>query len=128
MPFFELGPERIAQDDGLPALGVLEHDGPQAAVAALVKGYSSRPDSARLVHGLHAWLAATRTNVWFEYVPTDANVADEPSRRLRLADEEWWPAPHCVSCPAPCRQPPLQRLSATSGWAREAELARVYAR
>jgi hypothetical protein len=51
-----------------------------SAVAALVKGYSSAIDSPRIVHGAHVTLAGLQADVWFEYVRTDANVADEPSR------------------------------------------------
>ena len=51
-----------------------------SVVAALVKGYSAQPDSARIVHVVHATLAGLETRAWFEYVRTDANVADEPSR------------------------------------------------
>ena len=51
-----------------------------SAVAALVKGYSGQPDSARIVHAVHATLAGLEARAWFEYVRTDANVADEPSR------------------------------------------------
>ena len=50
-----------------------------SAVAALMKGYSAQPDSARIVHAVHATLAGLATRAWFEYVRTDANVADEPS-------------------------------------------------
>ena len=52
-----------------------------SAVAALAKGYSSVIDSALIVHALHATLAGLGADVWFEYVRTDANVADAPSRR-----------------------------------------------
>ena len=51
-----------------------------SAIAAMVKGYSARPDSARLVHAWHALNTDLRARVWFEYVPTDANIADAPSR------------------------------------------------
>ena len=57
--------------------------GPQdnsSAVAALAKGYSSAIDSALIVQAIHAQLAGLGADVWFEYVRTDANVADEPSR------------------------------------------------
>ena len=50
------------------------------AVAAAVKGYSYAADSARIVHGLHASLLALGVRAWFEYVRTDANVSDKPSR------------------------------------------------
>ena len=51
-----------------------------SAVAAAVKGYSYAADSARIVHGLHASLLALGVRAWFEYVRTDANVSDKPSR------------------------------------------------
>ena len=51
-----------------------------SAVAALAKGYSSAIDSALIVQALHATLAGLEVDVWFEYVRTDANVADAPSR------------------------------------------------
>jgi hypothetical protein len=56
-----------------------------SAVAALTKGYSRVPDSARLVHGFHAWCAAARAHAWFEYVPSAANAGDLPSRDMSLA-------------------------------------------
>ena len=34
-----------------------------SAVAALTKGYSRQPDSARLVHSLHAWCAVSQANI-----------------------------------------------------------------
>jgi hypothetical protein len=51
-----------------------------SAVAALVKGYSSAIDSALIVQAVHATLAGLGADVWFEYVRTNANVSDEPSR------------------------------------------------
>ena len=41
---------------------------------------SSAVDSAQIVYSIHATLAGLAADVWFEYVRTDANVADEPSR------------------------------------------------
>ena len=51
-----------------------------SAAAAASKGYSRQADSARIVHILHTTLASLGARVWFEYVRTKANVADEPSR------------------------------------------------
>ena len=51
-----------------------------AALAALLKGYSRVADSARIVHAFHAWNAGAEADVWFEHVPSAANLADEPSR------------------------------------------------
>ena len=95
-----------------------------SALAALAKGYSGVPDSAHLVHIFHAWAAAAGTSVWFEYVPTDANPADEPSRDLSLACSAWRPAPGALSQPVACMQPPIERLDHHAGWAREAARAR----
>ena len=50
------------------------------SLVGLAKGYSRDLDSSRLVHVFHAIAAAAGTNVWFEYVPSAANIADLPSR------------------------------------------------
>jgi len=51
-----------------------------SAVAGLCKGYSRVHDSVRLVHAFHAFANGLGARVWFEYVPTKANVSDAPSR------------------------------------------------
>jgi hypothetical protein len=51
-----------------------------SAVAGLLKGYSSVADSARIVHAFWAIASALGSDVWFEYVPSKANIADAPSR------------------------------------------------
>ena len=73
-----------------------------------------------LVHIFHAWAACSGAAVWFEYVMSSANPADEPSRELWLAAHEWRLDAGPVSRPAACMQPPLQRLSDPASWAREA--------
>ena len=50
------------------------------ALSNLIHGYASKPDCGRLVNALHLALAFQRTRVWFEWVPSKANVADYPSR------------------------------------------------
>ena len=94
-----------------------------SALAALTKGYSGVPDSARLVHMFHAWNVGARAAVWFEYVPSKPNPADEPSRELGLAAADWRPAPGVVSRPRMCVFPPLARLADPRGWAKEASRA-----
>ena len=59
-----------------------------SAVAALSKGYSGVPDSARLVHAFHAYAAGLGCATYFEYVRSEANVADEPSR-VDLSAVHW---------------------------------------
>ena len=51
-----------------------------SAVAALVKGYSQKPDSAHILHALWALVCGLSCAPWFEFVRTKANVADLPSR------------------------------------------------
>ena len=71
-----------------------------SALAGLIKGYSSKPDSAFIIHAFHALNVGLRCRVWFEWVASKANIADLPSRG-ELADlrrrgsielEPVWPA------------------------------------
>lgn len=55
------------------------------AVCGCVKGYTRAPDSARIVHALHALLAGLNVRVWFEYVRSKANIADLPSREVLIS-------------------------------------------
>ena len=50
------------------------------ALSALAKGYTGDIDSARLVHAFHMFNAAAQANVWFNFVPSGANISDLPSR------------------------------------------------
>ena len=52
------------------------------------EGYSSVPDSARIVHAFHATCAGLGAAVWMEYVRSKGNVADEPSR-VDISQSEW---------------------------------------
>jgi hypothetical protein len=52
----------------------------QAANGAVIKGYSSAPDIALLISALHVRWAEDRVNVWIEFVKSEANLADDPSR------------------------------------------------
>ena len=51
-----------------------------SALAGLLKGGSPKRDSARMLAMLHLHLTAMRTSLWWEYVPSKANIADGPSR------------------------------------------------
>ena len=51
-----------------------------AALAGIAKGYSSKPDSARIIHAFHALGVKLDVDTHFEYVASEANVADLPSR------------------------------------------------
>ena len=51
---------------------------------ALVHGYASKPDLARLVNLFHAQIAALRCWFYGDWVPSKANPADVPTRAERL--------------------------------------------
>ena len=53
-----------------------------AALSAMIKGSSAEPDLARAAAAIHLVLADNRSRVWFEYIESDINWADEPSRAL----------------------------------------------
>ena len=52
----------------------------ESAVYSLVKGYTSAPDSARIVNLYHACVTQLGVTPWLEYVQSDDNIADLPSR------------------------------------------------
>lgn len=68
---------RPAQFAGRDVIHFIDNTG---ALVGLAKGYSRDVDSARLISVFHTMNAAVRANVWFEYVPSAANIADLPSR------------------------------------------------
>ena len=51
-----------------------------SAIAGLVKGYSRAIDSGKIVNAFHAFNAGLRSEPFFEYVRSKANIADLPSR------------------------------------------------
>ena len=50
------------------------------ALSALVHGYSGKVDLASMVNAFYLQAAGLRTSVYFDYVPSKANIADLPSR------------------------------------------------
>ena len=46
----------------------------------MAKGYSPVVDSARIIHAFHALNVNLQTNVHFEWVKSEANIADMPTR------------------------------------------------
>ena len=59
------------------------------AVGALIKGYSGVPDCAKIVNLFHFTIARLGIeSLWIDYVPTQSNPADVPSRRHEMDDLE----------------------------------------
>ena len=52
------------------------------ALSALVHGYSGKPDLAKQVNVFYLQMLSLRSAVYFDYVPSKANIADLPSRRM----------------------------------------------
>ena len=52
------------------------------ALSWAIRGYSPDADVAELLNTWHLRLAARQQIVWFDYVPSHANVADQPSRGI----------------------------------------------
>ena len=84
----------------------------------MCKEYSGVPDSARLVHAFYALCLGLQVRVWFEYVPTEANPGDEPSRRAGLAACVWQRDDGIVSLPVPISFPDAARLHDAAVWQR----------
>ena len=51
------------------------------AIGGLIKGYSGVPDCARIINMFHFAVARLGiTSLWIDYVPSESNPADVPSR------------------------------------------------
>ena len=90
----------------------------------MARGYAGPTDSRRLVHALHCLLAGFGTKAWFDYVPSKANVSDEPSRVPELADADFVIAiePGLVSAPVPLYMPDEEAWDSDAGdWYAAAE-------
>ena len=61
------------------------------ALSKAVHGYTREPDMAAASNALHVCDAALRVDAWFEWVPSDANISDLPSR-----DPSKWDAEACA--------------------------------
>jgi hypothetical protein len=52
----------------------------KAALAGSVSGFSSKPDSARVLHALAVRVMRLACNPWFGFVYSEDNISDGPSR------------------------------------------------
>ncbi len=82
-PFISLPSEWFA---GRPVEIWIDNAG---AVGALIKGYSGKPDCAKIVNMFHFAVARARVaSLWIDYVPTESNPADIPSRLHEMEEDE----------------------------------------
>ena len=71
------------------------------ALMGLANGYSRDVDAARLINVFHVMNAALQANIWFEFVPSAANLADQPSRGELGLLQELGSRPFDVEWPDP---------------------------
>jgi hypothetical protein len=81
-PFFSMGRWLRGRD-------VIHYIDNTAAAFAVAKGYSSRIDSAKIIHAFHALNLDLQVAVDFRWVQSEANIADLPSRGDFKLLEEW---------------------------------------
>ena len=95
---------RLTFPDVLRGRRVLHFIDNTVALSKLVHGYAREPDMAAVTNSLHVCDAFLHVDAWFEWVPSDANISDLPSRdqttwssdarevmtrlRLRVAEED----------------------------------------
>lgn len=81
------------------------------ALSALVHGYSGKPELAKMVNIFYLQMIGLRASVFFDYVPSKANIADLPSRgehRPPPARAPW--SIHPRRLPRPPRGPVHRRV------------------
>jgi hypothetical protein len=60
-----------------------------AAIGGLVKGYSGTPDCARIINMFHFAIASLgAASLYIDYVPSESNIADIPSREHAMSSDE----------------------------------------
>ena len=59
------------------------------AIGTLISGYAGKPDCARIVNMFHfAFARLGATSLWIDYVNTESNLADIPSRFHEMSAAE----------------------------------------
>ena len=79
-----------------------------AAMSAAVHGYDRSSNLAPLSNALHLALASLRCNTWFEWVPSNANCADIPSRPQGQAEREFYRSQGLTTWPGGMRFPSVR--------------------
>mmetsp|Transcript_26977 Transcript_26977/g.65084 ORF Transcript_26977/g.65084 Transcript_26977/m.65084 type:complete len:245 (-) Transcript_26977:76-810(-) len=77
------------------------------ALSALLHGYARKLDCARMVNAFHLLAASLRLRVYFEWVPSLANVADLPSRSSEAGAMPAYQSMFPSALPGPSFLPPL---------------------
>ena len=83
-----------------------------SAMSAAVHGYARSPHMGALSNALHLALASLRCNAWFEWVPTDENCADIPSRPQGPAEQAFYDSLGLKPWPGGMKFPSLDQIHA----------------
>ena len=94
------------------------------AIGSLVKGYSGKPDCAKLVNMFNFAISrAGVASLFIDYVPTDSNVADVPSRWHEMSPAERAEWAGLLGLEVAAKIPDL--ANADGGWRSYTEMARA---
>ena len=77
------------------------------ALSAMLYGYARKVDCARMVNSFHLLLASLQLRVYFEWVPSEANTSDLPSRAMEAEAMETYFQYFPSSVQGPSHMPPL---------------------
>ena len=72
-----------------------------AAVGGMIKGIAKHPGATVLIEDTWHRFMTTDAHPWFSYVPTRLNIADAPSRGIRIPGAEWESnssVKDCINC------------------------------
>ena len=83
-----------------------------AALSAAVSGCAKSPHLATLSNTLHSSLACLQCQPWSEWVPSDANPADIPSRRCGEDEQAFYDRHGINHWPTEMRFPSFEQLKA----------------
>jgi len=77
------------------------------ALSAMIFGYARKIDCARMVNSFHLLLAALQLRVYFEWVPSEANTSDLPSRAMETGAMDTYFDYFPESVEGPSHMPPV---------------------
>ena len=83
-----------------------------AALSAAVRGCAKSPHLAALSNTLHLSLACLKCQPWFEWVPSNANPADIPSRGCGEDEQAFYDSHDIQHWPTEMRFPSFEQLKA----------------
>jgi hypothetical protein len=81
-----------------------------AALSVTVNGCAKSPHLAALSNTLHLSMSYLKCQSWFEWVPSDANPADIPSRGCGEDEQTFYERHGILQCPTDMRFPSFEQF------------------